>query len=194
MLLQFFEQKYHERLTLLHCLYASKTYPCHLYGAEPIPLCTLCIRDMTHIPLIKAVQVTDQPSSVSGWFRSAHGGLIRANVVGFIQTVEKGKLTSHFGSFTVSLELPGDPSPPRRATHEDEVNTVENRAKTWSPHETTGTFFLQCCLKLDIFSVQTSAQSLHELINSLFAEVSLNCVSVFCRKKIFFSRLMRPGP
>lgn len=60
--------------------------------------------------------------------------------MGFIQTVEKGKLTSHFGSFTVSLELPGDPSPPRRATHEDEVNTVENRAKTWIPHETTGTF------------------------------------------------------
>lgn len=98
-------------------------------------------RDMTQIPLIKVIQVPGQPPSVSDWFRFTRGSLIRANLVDFVQTVEKEKLNFIFGCYTGSVELPGDPLPPRRATHENETNTEENKAKTWIPQETIGTFF-----------------------------------------------------
>lgn len=51
--------------------------------------------------------------SVSDWFRSAHGGLIRGNLRGFVPIV-KGKVNFHFSCYTVS-QLWG-PSALRRAT------------------------------------------------------------------------------
>lgn len=66
---------------------------------------------------------------------------MRASLVDFVQTVEKGKLNFIFGCYTVSVELPGNPLPPRRATHENKTNTEESKAKTWILQETIGTFF-----------------------------------------------------
>lgn len=54
--------------------------------------------------------------------------------MGFVHTA-KGNLNFHFGFYTVTLGLPGDPSPLRRTTHENAGNTEENRDKNGSPRK-----------------------------------------------------------
>lgn len=62
-------------------------------------------KDMTEVRWVKVAQVPGQPPSVSDWFRSAHGGLIRGSLRGFVPIV-KGKVNFHFSCYTVSQ--PGD--------------------------------------------------------------------------------------
>ena len=78
--------------------------PCCLDGDES-PRFAPVDKYMTQVRWVKVTQVTGQPPSVSDWFRSVHGGLIRGNLRGFVPTV-KGKVNFHFSCYTVSQ--PGD--------------------------------------------------------------------------------------